>query len=786
MYTNSELTYEQREVIDAKSKRGFWLFDLVTVGATTYRWTDFSSKVWDGNTYTFKIVGMSDLEEIDNGAETGIISISNLNFEIENAGNVLSPSDLEGATVTVRLILGAKLAMAFAGADGVSFEEDAAEVTDYHEIQAFSWTFKVITAAHTGEQSIKLECENWLLSYLRGDYPNTRLHQDEFPDDTDMDGTCVPEIWGAAYIPVRSVYSSTKRYYCLGPSGVTYTITEVRAPKDYGSTVYAAASYTFTDATLTGRSTATYNASEFKIVSVGGTAVNGLFPQGGRFLDALCKYSSSATSSMTNPANVIENILEDFGIPSAKIDDTAKAACAATYTGWGLAWAGGLWYKQDRTELLSELLIQCNMQIIPRSTLKMRVRDKTSVLTIEEVDMLLEGADDNGNGGQNSYKVYPRNRQEEKDSLHVAYRPTGEPCDELIKILVPADTTTAKPSSQVLNMPFVHNSQHAQILGTLAAQGLLNVKYDVEWLADPRDLRVEVGDVVTLNNANYGGPVNVRITQRRISKELDLVLHGTVYAVPLKNWADLAPGAITPAVDDSANVVRTVKESYIDPVTGVPAAGQQVQGTIYLAPGADINLKGSDDDPALVKWTGSTYLVTAGFNTTGSVFSIQAGSDGDVDLVIGDDWAGGFNSRFSHINLMATDYIVLKVQDTEYQFWSTAFQTSTNKTTDCGHASYAWDDVWADDFQNVADFFLLDSKSDLDAINKIKGSGKIDSRTGLEMIDDTSLPEWLLTKCKKTGQILYDPDGKPYVAIKSIISLLLGAIRELDKKKADK
>ena len=70
--------------------------------------------------------------------------------------------------------------------------------------------------------------------------------------------------------------------------------------------------------------------------------------------------------------------------------------------------------------------------------------------------------------------------------------------------------------------------------------------------------------------------------------------------------------------------------------------------------------------------------------------------------------------------------------------------------------------------------------NDVEVIKAIKPGGIFDPRTGLELIDDNTLPEWLLSKCKKTGAILRDPDGKPYLSIKMMISLLMGAIRQLD------
>ena len=105
---------------------------------------------------------------------------------------------------------------------------------------------------------------------------------------------------------------------------------------------------------------------------------------------------------------------------------------------------------------------------------------------------------------------------------------------------------------------------------------------------------------------------------------------------------------------------------------------------------------------------------------------------------------------------------------------------TSNKVIDIGRSSYAFDDVYADDFQNVADFLHLDSKDDLAELSLIKGSGVIDPRTGLEMIDDNTIPVWMLSKDKEGKEIIRDEEGKPYLALRMLASLLMGCCRQLD------
>jgi hypothetical protein len=111
-----------------------------------------------------------------------------------------------------------------------------------------------------------------------------------------------------------------------------------------------------------------------------------------------------------------------------------------------------------------------------------------------------------------------------------------------------------------------------------------------------------------------------------------------------------------------------------------------------------------------------------------------------------------------------------------------AFYCYDHKGSDLGKSTKAWDTAYADDFTNVADFLHLDDRDDIALIKQIGGSGIIDKKTGLELIDDSTLPMELLARHKETGEVLYNPDGKPYIPLKNAISLLWGAVRQLDNK----
>ncbi|MEW6378589.1 MAG: phage tail protein [bacterium] len=251
-------------------------------------------------------------------------------------------------------------------------------------------------------------------------------------------------------------------------------------------------------------------------------------------------------------------------------------------------------------------------------------------------------------------------------------------------------------------------------------------------------------------------------------------------------------------------------------------------GGVTVSGGGDITLAGSDTNPGIIKFQGTNYAVEIGGDADGNRFLIKPNANNVVDCFLGLNgaWWGGSDARFRDLRLTAKrqsslscgDWsgavngaavevdgdindlepaITLSLWDKtaqgmhQYNVRYGLFGPQDHKVQDLGTSSAAWDDAYADDWYNVADFFFLDHRQengtivpvdDLAVICAIRPSGILDPRTGLEIIDDSSLPEWLLGRDKVSGKILYDPEGKPYLSLKAIISLCLGAIRQLDRK----
>jgi len=116
-------------------------------------------------------------------------------------------------------------------------------------------------------------------------------------------------------------------------------------------------------------------------------------------------------------------------------------------------------------------------------------------------------------------------------------------------------------------------------------------------------------------------------------------------------------------------------------------------------------------------------------------------------------------------------------------FYPTAPDTQT-----CGASSKEWLSVYTYNAPIVGDFYFMDTRKegeeeievdDIATLKAIKSSGKHDSITGLMLIDDDTIPEWLKFKNRSSGMTEYNKDGKPYLDLKTLISLCMGAIRQL-------
>ena len=531
----------QLAIVASADKTISWLFDVTdSAGPTSYYWST-KTRSYGGNSYTTKIIGesFSGVELCRSKSELGIQAPNELMFSVSNAGNTLTAANFEGGSVALKLAV----------SDG-SNEEIIC-----------TWKF-TIKQCYPVFQTLKFQCEDFIQDYLEGDYPNGPLIKDiSLSDDPDPNDTlCVPVPFGTCYIPLRSIYITDQRYYVLGTAdSVTYSISKVRTPTERGApTEWDSGSYSFTQST---KAINGVNWRVFQPIIMDTDADEtpdacGLW-RDGPFLDMPTRFSRSDTSAVTNPADVIEWVLKDFGVSASDIDTgvgSSFAAAESTYTSWGLTFNGAFFHKQPRRQVLAQLLIMCHSCLRITDKIELHVLSKTSQKTVTKADVIRR--DQEGRG----LFDYTPITQEQSDSGHVAFTESGNPQSEVIKVKVPAKSTTDCLSGEILQVPLVHNDQAVQTIGSLYYQRKLLKKANVPFTGKGTLLALQPDDVITMNDTDYGGNYPVLIDSMRINyapspnPKFDIDFVCIRFSDSLDDWSDLSPGALSIATDDTEHI----------------------------------------------------------------------------------------------------------------------------------------------------------------------------------------------------------------------------------------
>src|SRR4030042_341644 len=729
----SSFTLQQTHILDCGTKDASWLFEVVENGNTHY-WSD-TPKSYNGNDYTFKITSFSPikLSLIDGHA----VGLNEMDIVLDNPLNALATVDYTNAVITVRLLLSANLQYR---AEDFTCEDFTME-SDVQEAEIRTFCFEVHGEPINLLQQMHLKCRGWLERYLNGDYPNTSLISDLWPSESNdgEDNSCIPVIWGTAFIPVPIAYITDGLYYLLGPYSGTYNITKIVSPREYESkSTWLESAYSFTESSKAGSDGNNYSAWVFEIAASsdgdGSADSNGVFKVGERWLPIPCQYSWSGTSSMTALPNIIEYFLEDLGCPSAKIDDTSKAAVTTKHTSWSVEYSGGFWYKRDRQEILKELLAQGHMYILQRDKLYFNYYDKTSKLSLEKWHM--KGSF-TGDTITDQYSINRLDVDGDHDSAYVAYQKAGRCIDLLHKVKTTYKSGISTPSGDCVNMPFLHDSQDAKKMGTLFFQRDKKRHSTHRQVFNERILQLECGDTTTINPTDYdGGGFAAVIQTMSINNDVSIDVDFVSYSCALDNFEDVSASAVTIVADDSENVFQR-------PTTGPDTPGQTgnnrpnaMKGNRWVIPdGKDLIFEASATDIGGIILRGTSYDIYFNATRSGNKVWLYPEADGDnvVDLLIGntyDDSPPIYDNRFKNIILTSSEYTEIasgsrliatknfaKVKtmgdndeaepyveiylqeksvgnEFSYYFLFDEFYPGVNKGADCGTSSYAWDDVY--------------------------------------------------------------------------------------------
>jgi hypothetical protein len=329
-------------------------------------------------------------------------------------------------------------------------------------------------------------------------------------------------------------------YIMLGPSTLTYNIIKLRSPRSLGTKVeYPSADFAVNLSTVD----ATWRVFQALIDDSNGDGQMdspGFFGNGNPMLDPLVQFNNNTTSGIINPADVIAYVLEDMGVPSANIDDgggSTFATAHATFDTLGLTFNGGYWYKQTAEKVLSQLLMMCHSCLDVGETVKLRVLSKTSQATIIPQDVLRTV--DQGAG---TFTYRDSVSTDNSDSCYVQWQQSGEAQDEFLKTLVSVWDTESKISQKTIDIPFVQDSEHIQILGRMAAQRIFGKEAELGFTSKGTLLALQPDDVITINSANYGGIYPSLIDSVKINKDCSIQFSCSKYEERL--GSEIATGTL--------------------------------------------------------------------------------------------------------------------------------------------------------------------------------------------------------------------------------------------------
>jgi len=539
----------QTAVIAAANKTVAWLFRVTDNLDNVYYWStgtqassggetiisgavlspgSYSGSEWE-RAHTFKIVNFSGIALRRSKSESGIHAPNDVSFSIVNAGNGLAAENFSGGTVRIGLVID----------DGNGKE------------LCGSWRFRIKSASPYAQQ-IDVTCEDFLQEYLTGSYPNTRLISDIFPvaDGVVPDTMCIPEPYGTCYIPLRSVFAGAARYYMLGDTANTYTIDEVRSPRELGAKItWASAGFTFPQSTVADAAATDWRMFQAIIADSDGDGTAdaaGIFMSGDRILDVPTKFSRSDTASVTDPAEIIRRVLRNMGVLDYDLDLASFDTAAATFATWSLAWNFAFYYKENRRAVLSRLLAMCHCALIVGEKISLQVLSKASRSTITDAEVLKPQGQE---VGQDTFRYTDAIAERVSDSGYVAFQQAGESQDQFLKILVPAKSATDVKDAEVITFPGVQNNQHVQKLGTIYYQRKFLKAADISFIGKGTLLALRPDDVITVNYADYGGTYNVLIDEITINPDVSVGISAIRFSEVFDDWEDLAPGAITIASD---------------------------------------------------------------------------------------------------------------------------------------------------------------------------------------------------------------------------------------------
>ncbi len=580
-------------------------------GVTTHRWStksythylDSDDTAWQYTqtelnqgyiTYTARIVSTS-FNGITIGTSSsanGIVAPTDVSFTVTNKDNEYSIDDFRTGTewsrITLRLLI--------------------------NGVEILAWTLRIKDVVDLN-QRLHFTCEDYLQKNLEGTWPNTPLVSslsDSLTGDPD-DSLCVPVPFGTVYIPLRSVYIASRgsRYYVLGPAdNVTYTIYEVRSPREFGGeSIWTSDDYTFQ------QSTETINGVNYRVFQpliADGAA--GFWKSGSDFLSPLVKFSRSDLATKTNFADVIAYLLQQWNVPLSLIDQGTGSTFETASSDYsdssiGLEFEYGFYYAQSRQAILASILTACNsiLRITDKIELHFLSRDSRKTLTTSDIQKT-------GMNGTSTFNAGLVKSETLTDAAYTAFSATAEPMDQLFKVVCTPDgsDTYSNIEDNCFQNPYVHDSQLAKRAGELWAQQLYWPDREYSFICARTHLNLHPSDVITIGNARYGGTYRVLIERLSIDRAGRPRFDVSGLKYNLENWSDNTPLSITLVDDTTTGACQPVLSNGGSSVSSgiVP---NKLQGKLIIGTGLEL-----DGTSSLIKaFSGTNYVYIAPGGITG-------------------------------------------------------------------------------------------------------------------------------------------------------------------------
>jgi len=697
----TSLTRNQSEILDSDKKNVRWLFDIDMEDGIIFHWSLSDTVVNIDSTdvqYDFKIIDFSSLvlqmpQTIDNDFPENKITVE-CSFKDSNIDGYYA-SDFEGKQVLVRLVISSDLRLDLNPED-IELEEDEQELENIQEEEILSWKF-VVESANSVDQILHLECKDFFSYYLDGDYPNTPLISEIFPNNImKEDNICVPILFGNPYVPLRwcvsnidAVYSTPTQFYIAGVDltdlftsnsfitcdcggdGLKYCYV-TNSMYNIGNTYVNLSGDTITDNIreiiidnyLLGSTGKTYTISEIRspqefagrsIYSSGAYTFKQYDIGSYRMSQILIDDSDNDGTNDANGfwGNYGKEVFDvPFYISSSDLSSTKNPIDIISYIvqDWGLSSSDiDSDSATDASTILNSrgILLNCGLHYrMNRKDLLGKLSYISGIIPVYRDKIYFKVLTSDNQLDIEEYLLQPHSFsissnstfiQKNKDSGYVLWQTAGLPQDKVNKAVIPAKTTYTNRSDITLECEWLPTEEIALKSGILALQRDILVEKTINFTAKAKILKLEPGDFIRLKNQNQNVennvPYSALITKMTINKGLWIDVECQTFSDNIDDWDDIIVSENGAEDVDTDNGYSLV---YQGPIDNGNAINKPNSITSNVLIGANGELK-TNNDPSSNGGFVATNSAIRCYNEDGNIrFEVIYSGAEQGDVTIGD------------------------------------------------------------------------------------------------------------------------------------------------------